>query len=86
MTLVLKVLSIAGLLILLSFGIDLALAPKKLDSVRMQPLLAVPKKNGRTEFILDEPYDAPCVHSLFPHFGAAPCWYAVRHNRPVRQM
>ena len=35
-------------------------------------------KNGKTEFFLDQPQKEVCVHSLFPHFGDSPCWYASR--------
>jgi hypothetical protein len=47
----------------------------------VQPYLAVPQKNGKTEFILDDPSDQPCSNSLFPQGGAPPCWYLKRHAR-----
>lgn len=47
-------------------------------SVNIQPYYAVPRKDGRTEFLLDEPRTERCVHSLFPHFGDNPCWYVSR--------
>ena len=31
-------------------------------------------------FIFDEPESRTCVHSLFPHLGQPPCWYAERRN------
>lgn len=55
---------------------------EQFGSVTVRPLLAVPQKNGKTEFLNDEPVDTPCVHSLFPHFGASPCWYLEKHRQP----
>jgi hypothetical protein len=52
----------------------------RFGTVHKQPYLAVPKKDGKTEFILDDPIDQPCVHSLFPHFGDSPCWYLNRQR------
>ncbi|MBV9268768.1 MAG: hypothetical protein JO061_21550 [Acidobacteriaceae bacterium] len=49
-------------------------------TVHVQPYLAVPRKDGKTEFMLQDPVDQPCVHSLFPHFGDPPCWYVQRHR------
>jgi hypothetical protein len=33
-------------------------------------------KNGRVEVFYDVPLPETCVHSLFPHQGYNPCWYA----------
>jgi len=49
-------------------------------TVNVRPYYAVPKKNGQTEFLFDDPQTEQCVHSLFPHFGDAPCWYASRRT------
>lgn len=50
-------------------------------------LLAIPKKNGKYDFQIDElqPTEAlTCVHALFPHYGDKPCWYLKpRLNRPI---
>jgi hypothetical protein len=35
-------------------------------SVKIQAYYAVPRKDGRTEFLLDEPRTEQCLHSLFP--------------------
>ncbi len=51
-------------------------------TVTVRPYYAVPRKDHRTEFMLDDPYDQTCVHSLFPHFGDPPCWYLTRHQQP----
>lgn len=44
--------------------------------------IAAPLKNKRVEVFYDQPQTEICVHSLFPHFGHRPCWYAGRE--PVR--
>lgn len=49
-------------------------------SVTVQPYYAVPQKNGKTQFMVDQPRDEACVNSLFPHYGDVPCWYLVRHK------
>jgi hypothetical protein len=50
-------------------------------------ILAIPQKNGRVEYQMDElnpTQSVTCVHALFPHTGAQPCWYAKRHiNDPI---
>ncbi len=44
-------------------------------TVKIQPYYAVPQKDGKTQFLFDDPEDETCVHSLFPHAGDDPCWY-----------
>jgi hypothetical protein len=39
---------------------------------------ATPTKDGRMEVFTDQPLTETCVHSLFPHSGYRPCWYASR--------
>jgi hypothetical protein len=41
-------------------------------------------KNGRVEVFYDQPQTETCVHALFPHLGANPCWYVAR--RIVRRI
>jgi hypothetical protein len=57
------------------------------DSVRIVRLLAIPLKNGRTEYQLDalQPnVTVTCVRSLFPHLGYEPCWYVRRNShKPI---
>ena len=58
-------------------------------SVQMQRLLAIPQKNGMTDYELDAQQptmDMPCVHSLFPHMGYSPCWYLQRNSKKPIQM
>lgn len=52
---------------------------EQFGSVEVQKLLAVPQKDHKTEYIADPPQAQPCVHSLFPQMGLAPCWYESRH-------
>lgn len=39
---------------------------------------ATPTKDGKMEIFTDQPQTETCVHSLFPHSGWRPCWYASR--------
>ena len=48
--------------------------------VRVEPYYAVPRKDGRVEFLYQDPQDQTCVNSLFPRAGYAPCWYLNRHR------
>jgi len=53
-------------------------------SVQVVRLLAIPLKNGRTEYELDalQPeVTATCVRALFPHLGYQPCWYVRRQSQ-----
>jgi len=52
---------------------------EQFGSVEVQKLLAIPQKDRKTEYIADPPQEQPCVHSLFPQLGLAPCWYESRH-------
>ena len=55
-----------------------------LEVVKVKPLYAVAQKNGRVEYILADPVDITCVHSIFPHAGYNPCWYVVQQSgRPI---
>ena len=49
-------------------------------TVTVHPYYAVPQKGQKTEFILGDPADQQCVHSLFPHMGDSPCWYLASHT------
>jgi hypothetical protein len=50
------------------------------STVTVRPYYAVPQKNRKTEFLLGDPQQETCVHSLFPHLGDAPCWYLNKHR------
>ena len=51
-----------------------------LGTMQIRPYYAVRKKNKQTELMFLEPRTEVCVHSVFPHFGHKPCWYAERHR------
>jgi hypothetical protein len=41
-------------------------------------------KDGKMEIFTDQPQTETCTHSLFPHSGYRPCWYAGRNNvKPI---
>ena len=58
-----------------------------LESITALRVLAIPEKNGKTEYEVDAQnpeQTVTCVHSLFPHEGCSPCWYVKpRINRPI---
>ena len=57
------------------------LHPKPTDpfeTLKTPRVLAIPEKNGKTEYELDAQnpeQTVTCVHALFPHSGYSPCWY-----------
>lgn len=54
------------------------------DVVPVQSVIAIPLKGGKTEYDIDQAQTGStqaCVHSLFSHYGYAPCWYVERENR-----
>jgi hypothetical protein len=66
------------------------LHPKPADpfeSIKSLRILAIPEKNGKTEYEVDAQnpeQTVTCVHSLFPHYSYSPCWYVKpRINRPI---
>jgi len=58
-----------------------------LESLKTLRVLAIPEKNGKTEYEVDAQnpeQTITCVHSLFPHSGYSPCWYVKpRINQPI---
>jgi len=51
-------------------------------TVNIQPYYAIHLKNKKTEFDFNVPPQTKvCVHSLFPHLGYPPCWYAARYTQ-----
>jgi len=51
-------------------------------TVTVRPVYAVPQKDRKTEYIVGDPQQQTCVHSLLPHMNDAPCWYLERHTEP----
>jgi len=56
-------------------------APAPYGSVQIHPYYAITQKNKTVDFEFLDPVNQDCVHSLFPHFGDAPCWYLERHKQ-----
>ncbi|SRR5229473_8428365 len=58
------------------------------ESIKSLRILAIPEKNGKTEYEVDAQnpvQTVTCAHSLFPHSGFSPCWYVKpRINQPIR--
>jgi len=59
-----------------------------MESMTRARLLAIPMKNGRETYEIDQvnPTElVTCVHAIFPHSGNPPCWYLKpRLNQPIR--
>ena len=54
------------------------------ETIRVRPVYAIARKDGKDEFDFGDPQIQTCIHSLFPHLGYSPCWYVVRHSqRPI---
>jgi hypothetical protein len=74
-------------LTLLVYAIDYAVFRYRLSSNR-QPFGqitvttydAVAQKNGKTEFLFNQPEPHTCANALFPRAGYPPCWYLQRHT------
>ena len=58
-----------------------------LESLTALRVLAIPEKNGKTEYAVDSQnpeQTVTCVHAIFPHSGYSPCWYVKpRINQPI---
>jgi hypothetical protein len=57
------------------------------ETLKSLRVLAIPEKNGKTEYEVDTQNPEQtviCVHSLFPHSGYSPCWNVKpRINQPI---
>ena len=95
-TLAKRVLVRFGLVLGLLYGSDYLyvrirmLHPKPADpfeSLKALRVLAIPEKNGKTEYEIDArnpEQTVTCVHSIFPQYGYSPCWYVKpRINQPI---
>jgi hypothetical protein len=56
---------------------------QQFGQVTVNPLYAIPVKGGKIHYEVGQPEVDTCVHSLFPHFGYNPCWYAIRHTDKI---
>ncbi len=74
-----------GLLVLYA-GEDLSLryriprGREPFGSVQVNHFMAVPLKNGKSEFDFTGAEAESCVRAIFPHLAKSPCWYLSRHN------
>jgi hypothetical protein len=87
--------AVVSFLILVYIGDYLSVRIRMLHAKPIDPfetittlrILAIPEKNGKTEYETDaqNPQQAvTCVHSLFPHAGYSPCWYIKpKLNQPI---
>ena len=60
-----------------------------IEVLKITPTYAIARKDGQSEFDFGDPESEMCVHSLFPHFGYPPCWYANRESEkpiPIGQL
>ena len=48
--------------------------------VTVHRLDAIPEKNGKVEYVPEDPVVETCIHSVFPHIGYLPCWYLSRRT------
>ena len=48
--------------------------------VTVNTLYVIHVKGGKIQYTPGDQEIDTCVHSLFPHFGDSPCWYANRHT------
>lgn len=52
--------------------------------LKFRPIYAIPHKDGKDEFDFGDAETETCVHSLLPHFGYRPCWYASKEvQKPI---
>jgi hypothetical protein len=49
-------------------------------SITVHTYYVVKLKSGKTEYDYAGDHDVTCTNSVFPQFGAKPCWYARRHT------
>jgi hypothetical protein len=47
---------------------------------------AVHQRNRRIEQNSEKPRPVECVHSLFPHYDDAPCWYLEKHPEQMETL
>ena len=97
-TYLIRILYALLVLLALAYGYDFASVRQRVsaqkpgdpfDVVTYPHLLAIPQKGNKVDYELDAqaPMESdPCVHSLFPHYGYAPCWYVLRKSKNPTQM
>ena len=62
-------------------------ASDPIESMQTLRVLAIPENGGKVSYEIDaqNPQQTVfCVHAIFPHGGASPCWYVKpRINQPI---
>lgn len=53
-------------------------------TLTVKPYYAVPMKDGKTEYMYEDPQTETCSHSLFPQYGHSPCWRET--SKPDKQL
>ena len=48
--------------------------------VTVNTMYVIHAKGGKIQYEPGDQATDTCVHSLFPHMGYSPCWYAMRHT------
>jgi hypothetical protein len=51
------------------------------DTVQVEQYLSTPLKGNKNELDFLGTVQVPCAKALFPHGGAAPCWWQRRHTQ-----
>jgi len=54
--------------------------------VEVHRRFAIHLKNRQIEQRMEKPHLQGCVHSIFPHYRQAPCWYLVRHANDLQDV
>ena len=80
--LIIAVLSLCGLFLAdtLALWLPIPGGRQQYGVVQVRRFYAMPLKGSKTEYGDAGIENVTCVHSLFPHFGYNPCWYANRHK------
>jgi hypothetical protein len=77
--------AITGIVVatVLAYGLDFVILRARTNPtgrVTVRPVYEVPQKNKSTEYMIGDPQDQICAHSLFPQMGHSPCWYLQGHR------
>jgi hypothetical protein len=54
---------------------------KAYDTVQVEQYLSTALKGNKTEYDYLGTAQVSCARALFPHGGAAPCWWQRRHKQ-----
>jgi hypothetical protein len=80
--LLIAILTVFGLFVADAVALRLPLPPGRAQFgvVQVRRYYTMPLKGSKTEFGDAGIENVTCAHSLFPHSGYPPCWYAARHT------